>query len=134
MTALLQLIPLGDEMLSRQFAAYYGRDLPPEANYGRNPQADEFVQAFSRSKLDGLTLQREGSPSKSWALVISDAAGERLRIDARLRGKDKDNVLFTVTGDRHLLEILVAHLPASCGSFLISTDGLNPLIVTSGAA
>lgn len=132
MSALHQLIPFGDEMKSKQFTAYLGREIPDNARYGRNPKADEVMEAFELADFVGLTARLEGSPAKSWVIVFTDAAGEKLRIDVKQRGKDKENLLYTITGDRDVLERLVAYLPEDCGSFLISTDGQNPVVVTAG--
>lgn len=133
MTDLLQLMPLSGEMMTRQFTAWLGSELPDGARIGRNPQPAELLQAFERAALDSMTVSEESS-GKSWVIVVSDASGERLRIDAKQRGKEVENVLFTITGDRAVLEAILAHLPPSCGSYLITADGQNPSIVTSGQA
>lgn len=133
MPVLLQFMPFSGEMRSKQFAAWFGADAPADARYGRYPTLNEITTAFERVALDGLTLNTEAS-GKSWVVVITGAEGDVLRIDAKQRGADVHNVLFTVTGDRDTLEYLVAHLPASCGSFVISSDGQQPGIVTAGSA
>jgi hypothetical protein len=131
MTDLLQLMPLSGEMMTRQFTAWLGSELPDGARIGRNPQPSELLQAFERAALDSMTVSEESS-GKSWVIVVSDASGERLRIDAKQRGKEVENVLFTITGDRAVLEAILTHLRPSCGSYLITADGQNPSIVTSG--
>ena len=133
MTDLLQLMPLSGEMMTRQFTTWLGSELPDGARIGRNPQPAELLKAFERAALDSMSVSEESS-GKSWVIVVSDASGERLRIDAKQRGKEQENVLFTINGDRALLEALLAHLPSSCGSYLITADGQNPSIVTSGQA
>ncbi len=133
MTALLQLMPLSGEMRTKQFATWFGAELPADARFGRYPQPDELQQAFERAGLGGMKLDKELS-GKSWVIVVSDDTEDRLRIDAKQRGKEQENVLFTVTGDRAVLETLVAHLPVSCGSYVISADGQSPSIVTAGTS
>lgn len=133
MSDLLQLMPLSGEMMTRQFTAWLGSELPDGARVGRNPQPDELLQAFESAALDGMTVSKEMS-GKSWVVLVRDASGERLRIDAKQRGKEVENVLFTITGDRAILEAILAQLPPSCGSYLITADGQNPSIVTAGQA
>ena len=107
MTDLLQLMPLSGEMMTRQFTAWLGSDLPDGARIGRNPQPPELLQAFESAALDGMTVSEESS-GKSWVIVVSDASGERLRIDAKQRGKEQENVLLTITRDRVNLESILA--------------------------
>jgi hypothetical protein len=131
MADLLQLMPISGEMRTKQFEAWLGAPLPDDSRLGRNPQPDELLDAFAAAGLNGLTIERESS-GKSWVIVVRDDTGERLRIDAKQRGKEQENVLFTINGDRALLETLLAHLPPACGSYLVTTDGQNPAIVTAG--
>ena len=101
MSQLHQLIPLSDEMRGAQFTAFLGGPVPEGVRLGRYPTADELRAAFDR--LDEPVRQMvQDKSGKSWSLAVMDGADEVLRIDARLRGQTE--MLFTVSGDRHLLE------------------------------
>lgn len=128
MSQLHQLVPLSDEMRGAQFAAFLGGPVPDGVRLGRYPTADEIRAAFGRLN-ESVRHMVQDKSGKSWSLAVMDGTHEALRIDARLRGQTE--MLFTVSGDRHLLEALVAQLPRNCGSFLIMTDGQNPVIVTA---
>lgn len=122
------ITPCDENFESDDFFEWFGQSLPDDVHYGRQPTWNELIEAFERNVPVGYVTRLEASRNPTaLKIALSDGSNYLLYVEYI----NLPNVPYSFRGDRAHLNQIVEDLPEECGTFLVTTNGEHPELITA---